>query len=301
LQRYADIFSQKKTIPFAVKYIPTSRAAMCRLLDRFLLLALIGAPTAFAAIDVPNGYSLDDSSFDHLDVAIAYDEAGDMRMAIKSFAAAAKFAPSDPESFTNLAIAYQSVSDYMESAKAAMTALVLDPTNAQAIDTLEELKEGGNDPIRAARRELKLEQVHLNLREELYASDQGMPLSFRRDLARPFDESNNRSAADVFTDDPSFWPPYMNDAAEAPPKEVNVVGLSGYYEVKTDLYPWCMRVWYYVRYFTSNPLLYSPLLSPSLPLFGYYQFIGSREFKERYFEKYPVLIHTRYSTTFATH
>jgi tetratricopeptide (TPR) repeat protein len=232
---------------------------MYRLLDRFLLLALIDVLTAF---DLPNGYSLDDSSFDHLDVAIAFDEAGDMRMAIKSFAAAAKFAPSDPKSFTNLAIAYQSVSEYTESAKAAMTALVLDPTNAQALDTLDELKEGGNDPIRAARRELKLEQVNLNLREELY---QGMPLSFRRDLARPFDEPDNTSAADIFTDDPSFWPPYMNDAAAAPQKEVNVVGLEGYYEVNTD----CARgvcaygTMYGISHVISSALLSRPLATTS--------------------------------------
>jgi hypothetical protein len=89
-----------------------------------------------------------------------------------------------------------------------MLALVIEPTNKQATETLKELREdGGNDPIRAARRELRLDQVELPLGEEdLYASDRKMPQSFRRDLARPFDEAD---PSEVYSDEPSLWPTDM--------------------------------------------------------------------------------------------
>jgi hypothetical protein len=56
----------------------------------FILLCVLSVHKAIAEADVPDGYSLDDPNFDHTDVAIAHDEAGDMQSALRSFRAAAK-------------------------------------------------------------------------------------------------------------------------------------------------------------------------------------------------------------------
>ena len=83
--------------------------SLCLSLTRLLLLLdIVGS--------VENNYDINNPGHDHVAAAILFDENGDMQAAVQSFRAAAKYQPTNPVNWRNLAISLQEI-DAKESEK----------------------------------------------------------------------------------------------------------------------------------------------------------------------------------------
>jgi hypothetical protein len=88
---------------------PAAWPSQCLSLTRLLLLLDdVGS--------VENNYDINNPGHDHVAAAISFDENGDMQAAVQSFRAAAKYQPTNPVNWRNLAISLQEI-DGNESEK----------------------------------------------------------------------------------------------------------------------------------------------------------------------------------------
>ena len=86
--------------------------SLCLSLTRLLLLLdIVGS--------VENNYDINNPGHDHVAAAILFDENGDMQAAVQSFRAAAKYQPTNPVNWRNLAISLQEI-DAKESTPGRM-------------------------------------------------------------------------------------------------------------------------------------------------------------------------------------